>query len=76
MGANEGHLDSWLLNEDTEPADVTLSGREFHSDKLSLPVILYDRPTPPPRGEGLSKPSPEPLLHVTASGIRCFPTIL
>ncbi len=23
-----------------------------------------------PRGEGLSKPSPEPLLHVTASGIR------
>ncbi len=34
-----------------------------------LPVILYDRPTPPPRGEGLSKPSPEPLLCVTASGI-------
>ncbi len=36
-----------------------------------VPVILYDRPTPPPSvgGEGLSKPSPEPLLHVTASGI-------
>ncbi len=33
-------------------------------------VILYDRPTPPPvGGEGLSKPSPEALLHVTASGI-------
>ncbi len=32
-----------------------------------VPVILYDRPTPP--FEGLSKPSPEPLLHVTASGI-------
>ncbi len=36
-----------------------------------VPVILYDRPTPPPvGGEGLSKPSPEPLLHVTASGIN------
>ncbi len=36
-----------------------------------VPVILYDRPTPPQGGEGLSKLSPEPLLvlHVTASGI-------
>ena len=30
-------------------------------------MILYDRPTP--GGEGLSKQSPELLLHVTASGI-------
>ncbi len=27
-----GHLDSRVLNEDTEPPDVTVSGREFHSD--------------------------------------------
>ena len=40
-----------------------------------VPVMLHDRPTPPPSvgGEDLSKPSPEPLLHVTASGIN--PTV-
>ena len=35
-----------------------------------VPVILYDRPTPPRvGGEGLSRQSLEPLLHVTTSGM-------
>ncbi len=40
----------------------------FTNPSLWLAVILYDRPTP----QGLSKPSPEQILHVTASDITIF----
>ncbi len=42
-----------------------------------VPVILYDRPTPPPSvgGEGLSKPSPGPYYTSQLLGL-VFPPIV